>query len=67
MKTITRECKTFRTDLLCPVCGEVMERDLTAPVLTTWPEQYTYCCLKCNEVVTQSGVFPKIEYRLVES
>ena len=35
------------TDIKCPKCGEPIYKDLSI-VLTTYPPQYRYTCLKCG-------------------
>lgn len=35
------------TDIECPKCGAYIYRD-TGVVLTTYPAQYNYECLKCG-------------------
>lgn len=62
MKIITKrkEVQTFFTKAYCPECGNELFKDNY--VLTSYPAQYPYYCIKCGFKTTSFEDFPKIEY-----
>ena len=56
--------ETYLTRLYCYKCGEEMAQGDT--VLTTYPQQYSYHCPKCNSVITDTKDYPYTTFKEVK-
>lgn len=65
LEIIEKEVKAYMTSCKCPACGGSIEKDVSGGVvLTSYPEQKRYACIKCNEEYTIfQHEWPNIEFR----
>ena len=61
MITERQEVKTYVVNAMCE-CGGKLNRDPDAPVLTSYPPQYSYICDKCGKSVLLTAFYPSIQY-----
>lgn len=54
---------TYQVNLYCDVCGGLMELPEPSVVLSTYPPQYEYHCVKCGNIAISSRQYPYLEYR----